>query len=87
MKKHRLKSVEIPLNDSYDVIVVGGGPSGCTAAAASAREGAKTLLIEAAGIAGAMALKKTERRPRHKYRYTERQIEKERCISAVIGVS
>ncbi|MDD4368199.1 MAG: FAD-dependent oxidoreductase, partial [Oscillospiraceae bacterium] len=25
---------------SYDVIVIGGGPAGCTAAAASAREGA-----------------------------------------------
>ncbi|HBC85600.1 MAG TPA: FAD-dependent oxidoreductase [Lentisphaeria bacterium] len=54
MKKHQLKAKEIPLNDSYDVIVVGGGPSGCTAAAAAAREGAKTLLIEATSSLGGM---------------------------------
>jgi len=45
---------ELPLDDSYDVIVAGGGPSGCTAAAAAAREGARTLLIEAAGCLGGM---------------------------------
>ena len=31
---------------SYDVVVVGGGPGGITAAIAAARSGAKTLLIE-----------------------------------------
>ena len=52
--KFRLKERTIALNDGYDVIVVGGGPSGCAAAAASAREGAKTLLIERAGALGGM---------------------------------
>jgi hypothetical protein len=35
-----------------DVLVVGGGPSGCAAAIQSAREGAKTLLIEQSGMLG-----------------------------------
>ncbi len=54
MKKYRLKAREIPLDDSFDVVVVGGGPSGCTAAAAAAREGARTLLIEATSALGGM---------------------------------
>ena len=51
---YTLKSRSIPLNTAYDVIVVGGGPAGCTAAASAAREGAKTLLIEATGSLGGM---------------------------------
>lgn len=47
-------SREIPLQASWDVIVVGGGPAGCTAAAAAAREGARTLLIDATGSLGGM---------------------------------
>lgn len=47
-------SQDLPLDDSYDVIVAGGGPAGCTAAAAAAREGARTLLLEATGSLGGM---------------------------------
>jgi len=54
METYTLKSRDIPLNNSYDVIVAGGGPAGCTAAAAAAREGSKTLLIEAGGALGGM---------------------------------
>ncbi|HEY3332146.1 MAG TPA: FAD-dependent oxidoreductase [Capsulimonadaceae bacterium] len=54
MATHTLAPREIPLDDTYDVIVVGGGPSGCTAAAAAARDGAKTLLIESTGCLGGM---------------------------------
>ncbi|MGI6244059.1 MAG: FAD-dependent oxidoreductase [Prevotella sp.] len=42
------------VNQEWDVIVVGGGPAGCTAAIAAAREGAKTLIIEGTGRLGGM---------------------------------
>jgi len=53
-KSHTMPARELPLDDTWDVIVAGGGPSGCTAATAAAREGARTLLIEAAGALGGM---------------------------------
>lgn len=47
-------TLDVPIRGEYDVIVVGGGPAGCTAAIASAREGRKTLLIEATTALGGM---------------------------------
>ncbi len=41
--------------DTYDVIVAGGGPAGTAAAVASARQGARTALVERYGILGGMA--------------------------------
>ena len=41
-------------SDCYDVIVCGGGPSGIAAAVSSARQGAKTALVERYGIIGGM---------------------------------
>lgn len=52
METYTLQTRSIPLSGTWDVIVAGGGPAGCTAAAAAAREGAKTLLIEYSGILG-----------------------------------
>ena len=49
-----IKNQKIAIDSQWDVIVVGGGPAGCTAATAAAREGAKTLLIEATGQLGGM---------------------------------
>jgi hypothetical protein len=49
-----VRKARTALNGGYDVIVAGGGPSGCTAAAAAAREGARTLLIESTGALGGM---------------------------------
>lgn len=54
MKTYTIPSKTIPLDDSWDVIIAGGGPAGCTAAAAAARDGARTLLIEATGSLGGM---------------------------------
>lgn len=52
--KMNLKNTKITVDNQWDVIVVGGGPAGCTAAISAAREGAKTLLIEAMGQLGGM---------------------------------
>lgn len=68
VKKNRRRSIKIfirgqimfeyskilPL-EKTDVLVIGGGPSGLCAAIASAREGAKTMLIEQSGYCGGMA--------------------------------
>jgi len=51
-KTLKLSAREIPLDDSWDVIVVGGGPAGCAAATSAAREGARTLLIEGTSCLG-----------------------------------
>jgi hypothetical protein len=45
---------QTPIKDSYDVIVVGGGPAGFGAAVAAARGGARTLIIEQHGFLGGM---------------------------------
>ncbi len=38
--------------DTYDVVVIGGGPGGCGAAARAAASGARTLLVEREGCLG-----------------------------------
>ena len=43
---------ETPLLGEYDVVVVGGGPAGITAAASAARAGRSTILIERYGYLG-----------------------------------
>ena len=55
MATYTLTERTLPCDDTWDVIVVGGGPAGCAAATAAAREGAKTLLLEATGCLGGMA--------------------------------
>ena len=45
----------IPLADTVDVLVVGGGPAGAAVAIAAARMGVKTLLLEQTGAVGGVA--------------------------------
>ncbi len=47
--------MDIKVHSESDVIVAGGGPSGLIAALASARAGARTLLVEQYGFLGGMA--------------------------------
>ncbi len=44
----------IPVHGEFDVVVLGGGPAGIAAAAAAARDGARTLLVERYGFLGGM---------------------------------
>jgi NADPH-dependent 2,4-dienoyl-CoA reductase/sulfur reductase-like enzyme len=48
------KSRKISVVDNYDVVVVGGGFGGVAAALASARNGAKTLLLERTYMLGGL---------------------------------
>ncbi|MBR7165292.1 MAG: FAD-dependent oxidoreductase, partial [Clostridia bacterium] len=46
---------EVPVKGHFDVLVCGGGPAGFIAAVASARNGAKTALVERYGFLGGAA--------------------------------
>lgn len=54
-EKYILTERAIEINKDYDVIVCGGGPAGCSAAIAAARNGAKTLILEAQYSLGGMS--------------------------------
>ncbi len=45
---------DTPVSGEFDVVVLGGGPAGIAAAAAAARHGSKTLLVERYGFLGGM---------------------------------
>jgi hypothetical protein len=47
-------SRSVPVAQAYDLVVCGGGPSGCAAALAARRQGLTVLLIEIQGQLGGM---------------------------------
>ncbi len=51
-KTIRVPAADLPVSDEADVVVVGGGSSGFVAATASARAGARTILLERFGYLG-----------------------------------
>ncbi|MFC1736598.1 FAD-dependent oxidoreductase [Candidatus Hydrogenedentota bacterium] len=55
MKTHREPARELPVRE-FDVVIAGGGTAGVVAALATARQGAKTVLIEAKGYPGGIAV-------------------------------
>ena len=55
MNSYKEKERILPIRENVDVLVVGGGPAGFSAAVCAAREGAKTMLIEQAGQVGGVA--------------------------------
>ena len=55
MKKSVQYTKEIPYYGHFDVIVLGGGPAGVSAAVAAAEFNKKVLLVETSGMLGGMA--------------------------------
>ena len=55
MRTYREPARDLPVVRDVDVLVVGGGPAGVAAAIASAREGARTVLVERFGYLGGTA--------------------------------
>lgn len=55
MENSVLYTKEIPSLGHYDVVVLGGGPSGVCAAVEAARNGSHVLLLEGCGMLGGMA--------------------------------
>ncbi len=50
-----MKKVKVPLKGNFDVVVVGGGPAGVSAAVAAAKTGVNVALIERYGYLGGQA--------------------------------
>ena len=52
MREHFLESNRVPVAGEYDVLVIGGGVAGVSAALAARRSGCSTLIIEKSVMLG-----------------------------------
>lgn len=55
MKYYRQEQKDIPIVNEVDVLVIGAGPAGFSAAINAARQGAKTMIVEQTGDVGGVA--------------------------------
>jgi hypothetical protein len=55
MGEHFLESCQVPIEGEYDVLVVGGGVAGVSAALAARRSGCSTLIVEKSVMLGGLA--------------------------------
>ncbi len=55
MKQYAMPATSLPIAKEVDVLVIGAGPAGFSAAVCAAREGMNTLLIEQSGDVGGVA--------------------------------
>ena len=54
MGEHFLESCQVPIEGEYDVLVVGGGVAGVSAALAARRSGCSTLIVEKSVMLGGL---------------------------------
>ena len=55
MREHFLESCQVPIEGKYDVLVIGGGVAGVSAALAARRSGCSTLIVEKSVMLGGLA--------------------------------
>lgn len=72
-EKSSTYSIKVAVGELYDVVVCGGGTAGCIAAIASARTGAKTLLIERSFSVGGMLTIGNAGITKYTVHYTDKQ--------------